>query len=390
MNILFLLRGTDVGGLEIVTKVIAEKFVKEGHWVGFFIFRKDAGPSITENLNSKIALYQNYDYRLTKDNTNSLRHVLIDNNVQVIINQWGLPLVPIKTARKATEGLNVKIISVYHQSPDANGRIQSVEDEIKNCSLSIKLPLLKFKKNIYREITCRAMRFNYDHSDKFLVLSDSYIDVFKNFTHIKHPAKLGVMANPVTLASDGFIYSYASKQKEIIYVGRLDFVQKRVYRIINSWKLLERKYPDWKLTIVGDGPQRSELESLVKRNQLLNVKFEGFQPPLDYYKRASVLVLTSDFEGFPLVLAEAMSFGVVPVVYDSFASIRDIIIDGVNGVIVPKINDSFMESEMANKIEMLLSDTTKIQTMAMCAIEKSHDYSLDTVYQRWMMLLNNL
>lgn len=65
--------------------------------------------------------------------------------------------------------------------------------------------------------------------------------------------------------------SYTFKIKEIIYVGRLDFVQKRVYRVIDTWNYLEDNFPDWRLTIVGDGDDRQNLENHVKALALKRV-----------------------------------------------------------------------------------------------------------------------
>ena len=104
----------------------------------------------------------------------------------------------------------------------------------------------------------------------------------------------------------------------------MDCNQKRVLRILQTWALLEQRYPDWRLTIVGDGPDRVNLENQVFESQLENVSFEGFQNPRGYYERASILLLTSEFEGFPLVLPECMSFGVVPAVYGSYSAVYDI------------------------------------------------------------------
>lgn len=390
MNILFILRGTGIGGIEVVTKVLAEKFIKEGHWVGFFIFRKDKGASITDGLDPSVAVYQQNNYKVTEENIDSLRKILFDNHVDIIINQWGLPLVPIKTAEKAIKGLPVKIISVYHQAPNANGRIQSVDDEIVKCRSWKKLQFLKLKRFVFSEVTSYAIRYNYNHSNKFLVLSESYKKIFKKFTHISNLSKLGVMTNPVTIETGGYHYSANSKQKEIIYVGRLDSIQKRVYRIIDSWSLIEDKYPDWKLTIVGDGPERNNLENQVKVLGLCKVSFAGFRKPLEFYKRARVLVLASDFEGFPLVLAEAMSFGVIPIVYDSFASVRDIISDGKNGIIVPKDNGNFNTEIFSSAIEQVIVNTDKMLSMALSAIESSKNYSVDAIYNRWMKVFKEL
>lgn len=390
MNIIFLLRGTEIGGIEIVTKCLAQKFISEGHWVGLFIFRKDEGESIVEHINPQIKVFQQNDYRASCENINRLRNVLIEYHVDIIINQWGLPLVPIRTAKKATKGLNAKIISVYHQSPDANGRIQAVDDKINFSRSWTKRQCLKLVRAGFQVITSKAMRYNYMHSDKFVLLSESYQEIFKEFTGIIYPAKLGIITNPISIDAKGCLSSLFYKQKEIIYVGRLDFIQKRVFRVIDSWNLLWKNNPEWKLTIIGEGPERQNLENQVKNLGIKNVSFEGFQNPIKYYKHATAIVLTSEFEGFPLVLAESMSFGVIPVVYDSFASVRDIIDDGVNGLIVPKDNGAFNAKLFSTTIQKILNNPVMLEAMAKSAIDKSHKYSLDSIYQQWVNLFEEL
>lgn len=390
MNIIFLLRGTVIGGLEVVTQNLATKFVEKGHHVGIFIFRKDEGASITDLLDKRVKVYQRYDYSVSKANVEALRSILIDDNIDVIINQWGLPLTPIRVARKAAKGLGVKIISVYHNSPDANGRILGITNKLTVTENLLKQLLLKSIRYAFKMVTSRAMRYIYQQSDCFLVLSDSYIKTFKNFTHLRNTPKLRSMTNPVTIDKGDFVYNTAQKRKEIIFVGRLDPVQKRVNRVIDAWYLLEDKHPEWCLTIVGDGSDRGNLESYAASMNLKRVHFEGFQKPLEYYKRASILILTSEFEGFPLVLAEAMTFGIVPVVYDSFAADRDIIDNGKNGVIVPKVFGKFSAGQMAKGVEMVIDDCEGKHNMAIAAIAKSEEYSLDEIYKRWIELFKLL
>ena len=113
------------------------------------------------------------------------------------------------------------------------------------------------------------------------------------------------------------------------------------------------------------------------------VNFEGFQKPVPYYKRASLLMLTSEFEGFPLVLAESMSFGVVPFVYQSFSAVDDIIEDGKDGVILPKSDIGFDAEVMANKMAVVMNNQDKLCLMANAAIEKSKSFSLDTIVKQW-------
>lgn len=113
--------------------------------------------------------------------------------------------------------------------------------------------------------------------------------------------------------------------------------------MIDTWALLEKKYPDWRLTIVGDGVERENIEKQAKALGLKNVSFEGFKSPIEYYKRARILMLTSEYEGFPLVLAECMSFGVVPAVYGSYSAVYDIVNDGVNGIVFPYQKKVFLQ-----------------------------------------------
>lgn len=173
------------------------------------------------------------------------------------------------------------------------------------------------------------------------------------------------------------------KQKELIYVGRLDFVQKRVYRVIDTWNYLEERFPDWHLTIVGDGEDRQNLENHVKCLGLKRVSFEGFQKPVEYYKRASILLLTSDFEGFPLVLAECMSFGVIPVVYNSYSAVGDIIDDCKDGIVIPYHKDGYKADEAAGLVAQVMSDDVKRENTALAAIGKSEEYSVERIYAEW-------
>lgn len=386
-NILFLLKGLEIGGLEVVTAVLANKFVEEGHQVSVFSFL-GGKHSIADRFDARIKLYQQDDYSRSKENVAKLRKVLVDDKIDIIINQWGLPYTPIKTARKAAKGLDVKIISVYHNAPSFNGRIQKLNIALMGCENLMKRLALRLMRFAFKKVTSRAMAYIYRHSDLFLVLSPSYIEEFKRFTGVSDDRYLQVLTNPITVEHNGYEYAFNEKQKEIIYVGRLDFVQKRVYRVIDTWNYLEERFPDWRLTIVGDGEDRENLENHVKYLGLKRVSFEGFQKPIDYYKRASILLLTSDFEGFPLVLAECMSFGVIPAVYDSYSAVCDIIDDDKDGIVLPYHKQGYDANEAAGMIANIMKDDGKREQMALAAIKKSKEYSVEKIYREWESVFN--
>ena len=160
--------------------------------------------------------------------------------------------------------------------------------------------------------------------------------------------------------------------------------------MVDVWAQVERVCPDWTLVIVGDGPDREGMERYVSSLGLRNIRFEGFRNPRSYYERASILLLTSEFEGFPLVLLECMSFGVVPAVYGSYSAVYDIVEDGKNGLILPYDKKGYNAALMAEKLSVLMQSSDERQRMAENAIVTSRKYSLDFVYQSWEKLFVSL
>ena len=389
LNILFLLKNLEVGGVEVVTTVLANKFSDEGCNVTIWAF-SEGKTSIADKLNGRVHLVYGYGLNAGRENVISLRKTLVDDHIQVVVNQWGLPYVPTLTLKRAGKGLGIKAVAVYHNDPSSNGKTKDVEIALGRCCNPLKKTLLRLKLFIFKQATAASMRYVYRNSDLYLVLSESFIRNFKDFTGIRKDKKLCVQANPVTINSGDYKYEACNKEKEIVYMGRIDEQQKRTSRVVETWALIEDKFPGWRLTIVGDGSDREELERKTKKLNLRRVSFEGFQSPLEYYKRASLLMLTSEYEGFPLVLAECMSFGVVPVVYHSYAAVTDIIEDNVDGLIIPYSSENFPASVMATRMEALMGDPSRLSKMAEAATRKSRRFGIDEIYEGWVSIFGKL
>lgn len=388
MDILFLMKNYSVGGIEVVTATLASCFVRHGYHVVIATFNAPSELTVART-DKRVKIYTLGEYACNQQNVAVLRKILMEHQIQVVINQWGLPLVPCRVLNKAKKGLNIKTIAVYHNQIDTNARIKDVEIALEHCKNPLKRGLLLMKKAAFRFVTSRSMAYVYRHTDIYQILSPSYVPLFSKFTGIRHPDHLMVQTNPATLDSSDFSYSIDKKEKEIIYMGRIDYNQKRVYRVIDTWAELEAKFPDWRLTIVGDGVERKNVEQQVADYGLKRVKFEGFQQPKPYYERASILLLASEYEGFPLVLAECMSFGVIPVVYNSYSAVGDIIDDGKNGVVIPYHQEDYQAEEAAMMMAGIMNDEAKRNRMAFAAIEKSKAYSVDNIYKKWMKILEN-
>ena len=389
LNILFLMKVFEVGGQEVVTATLADTFIKKGHQVVIASF-KQPNDMMVKRTNPSVRFYTIGDFKYSKKNVDVVRSILQENHINVVINQWGLPYVPCKVLNESKEGMAIKTIAIYHNSPDTNARIKDVEIALSETHNPLKKAMLYAKMFAFKQITSRSMKYVYQHTDLYMVLSPSFVKKFKEFTGITHPDHLQVLTNPVTIDSSSYDYSLSKKQKEIIYMGRIDFNQKRVYRVVDTWAKLESVFPDWKLTIVGDGTARKDIEKQVKEYGLQRVSFEGFQQPKPYYERASILMLTSEYEGFPLVLAECMSFGVIPAVYNSYSAVCDIIDGGKDGIVLPYHKQGYDANEAAGIIANIMKDDGKREQMSLAAIKKSKEYSVEKIYSEWERVFHSL
>jgi glycosyltransferase involved in cell wall biosynthesis len=243
----------------------------------------------------------------------------------------------------------------------------------------------RYLKGLYwfvREISRSSLAYCINNSHKFIVLSPSFVPVAKQFSRVSKEDKFLAIPNPNTIsACDDVI----TKEKEILYVGRIEYNQKRTDRVIDVWKELEPLYPDWKLTIVGDGVDREDLQKRINEYGLKQVEITGFVNPQEYYKRASILLLTSEYEGFGLVIVEAMSYGVVPVVYNSFKTASDLITHGYNSLLQ---ESPFSVSDFTGRVQYLMDNPDYLNELSKNGRIVSTDYSIDKIVNKWYRLMD--
>jgi len=191
-------------------------------------------------------------------------------------------------------------------------------------------------------------------------------------------SKIRVIPNPLNHPTD----TLAPKQKQVLYVGRLTAEPKRVDRLLRIWADIEEVVPDWTLQIVGDGEERSNLEKLSKELRLKNVYFRGFQETSAYYRTASILCLTSTYEGAPMVIPEAQSHGTVPIAFGSVESIYSLIDDGMNGLIVPPFDEKAFSTDLLK----LIQDEKRLIYLSENALTKVKDLDVESIGSHWLKL----
>ena len=314
------------------------------------------------------------------DNDNRIwfQGFLSRKSIDIIINQNALESAsewPIVWSR----GMKARVLTVYHNSPFSmyacnekhireNGIVKSLKLQPLFDSLWRRMFRFKYGKKFKRSII---------QSDRVVMLSSSYFKELSWFSRLEVNSKYVAIPNPA-LERFNIKLSQSTKRKEAVFVGRLNR-QKRLDYLIDIWGKVIQHRSDWHLNIVGNGEFRKELENQVKEKNILGISFEGYQDPLDYYKRASIFCMTSDFEGFPGVLPESMSCGCVPIVFNSYASASDIIDDGKNGFLVTP-GDLV---EYTKLLGTLMDDESLRTEMSLRAKEKSATFSLNNVVTQW-------
>jgi glycosyltransferase involved in cell wall biosynthesis len=224
----------------------------------------------------------------------------------------------------------------------------------------------------------KAIQRRYKRLDALVVLTDEdrekYAKVLDGRTPIvRIPNSVAPMAGP----------NADLGATTVLAAGRLT-PQKGFDMLIDAWVRVARERPDWRLRICGRGERHQEYRDLVARHGLSDViELPGPQDLEEEIARSSIFVLSSRYEGFPLVLIEAMSKGMAVVAFDCPTGPGDIIEDRRNGLLIPARD----VERLAEGILTMMGDEELRRSCAAAAIETAESYSLDVVGAQWERLV---
>jgi glycosyltransferase involved in cell wall biosynthesis len=132
---------------------------------------------------------------------------------------------------------------------------------------------------------------------------------------------------------------------------------------LKIWSKVQEELPHWQLKIVGDGPDRTMAETMIRELGLRRVSLEGWRSDTAaYYQEASVLCLVSQYEGWPLALTEAQANGVIPIAFDCCDGVREILSpEGVHGFTVEPFDEDSFARTLVRVAGMSEEDKMKIR-----------------------------
>lgn len=218
---------------------------------------------------------------------------------------------------------------------------------------------------------------NLKHLDAFVVLTNEDKQAWKELTNIH------VIPDPLSFQPTAHS---PLKRQRVVAVGRYTY-QKGFDLLLQAWVKIEKQLPDWQLAIYGDG-DRSPYEQLIHdlgidpTRCLLNGTTSDIQKE---YVDSSLFVFSSRFEGFGMVLVEAMACGLPVVSFDCPWGPRGIIKDGEDGLLVENGN----VDDLVSKLCLLMSDKQKRNDMAKVALQNVQRFNLEKIALQWKTLFES-
>jgi glycosyltransferase involved in cell wall biosynthesis len=301
-------------------------------------------------------------FALKKEFKEKLSDFLCHNQMDICISTGGQELYFLPTIKDGSK----KIVE-FHFAFDIN------EQWIRTVHSGLFWHLFGKLKTF--RMVCAAKYF-----DKIVVLTKTDLSIWSKLC--RHVVQI---YNPITIKISRFS---TCEHKIVIAVGRLD-PQKGFDYLIDSWGKIAGKYPDWQLNIFGEGPERHNLEIQIEKSNLgSHVFLRGATSNiLDEYINSSIFVLSSRYEGFPLVIEEAMSCGLPIVSFDCPSGPSELVKDGLNGFLIPIVGDV---KNMASHIEKLIRDVELRKEMGRKSLVFSLQLSEQAIMNKWIQVFTSM
>jgi GalNAc-alpha-(1->4)-GalNAc-alpha-(1->3)-diNAcBac-PP-undecaprenol alpha-1,4-N-acetyl-D-galactosaminyltransferase len=352
-HIAFLINSMTSGGAERVLSIVANKLAVAGYRIS--IYTLESGSSFYE-------LHKNINYR---------------------------PLGIVKKPKNIAEKLfnNIDIIKqlkavLLENKPDVLITFMTKENLFGIIAArKLRIPVIISERNTYlakKGLLHMFRYYLYPKADALVVLNSLDEAYYHKFCHNIH-----TIQNPLHLRfySD---FKETRREKIILSVGRLEY-QKGFDNLLSVFQRISAEYPDWKLVIVGEGSQKDDLIALSENLGIaLKVVFTGrVTDVIAYYRKSSIFILSSRYEGFPNVLCEAMSQGLACISFNCISGPWDIIDNYKNGILVKNQDND----ELYKALKELISNKKLRISLSQTAKQIRKKLSKEKTINKWMELV---
>ena len=373
-----------MGGTTRAVTNTANMLSKQGHSVTIVsTFRSQKDPYFPLEKNIKIESVIDY----TKASNQRLKHILFNR-----LNSYFYSIFKSKEIHQDEPG--IRQFSRYIEKRLIRV-IQHVEtDTLISTRASYNLLVANYAPNHVQLIAQEHMVFsmhppklqedirnNYHEFDQITTLTEDDALHYKEFIS---PEK--VVAIPNLLPSEYKLDASIERNKVILSAGRFE-VEKGYDLLIRAVQLVQADLKDWEVHIYGQGSEKDHLNKLIIQHNLSHI-IKLFSPTKELNKimnEARLFVLPSRFEGFGMVIIEAMASGLPVVAFDCPVGPRNIIQDGVNGILVEETNIE----QLANELKKSVANKSRQEKLKYEGLLTSGQYSEETIYHGWENILKD-
>ena len=380
-----------IGGIKRVSSILAKEWIKVCN-VYFLAF------SPKDNQVKDIEGIPQYHFPVPEDilaneNVDYFTKFVKENKVDIILHQHSDNAQFTELCIRVSQNENIKLITTLHFSithkNDIAKKVMFIKYKLGASPVAwIKDAIFFFKYHLYiksqntRE-DCFLYRNLIENSSRLVLLSPTFIPTLKKQLKLRDSEieKITAISNPIEIQE----YEITEKKKRVLWCGRVEYGMKRVDRMLEIWKSIAQRHPDWELYIMGSG-NIEYFRNITIQHNIPNVHFTGFCNPYNYYKEGSILCMTSSTEGWGMVLVEAQMFGCIPIAYNSYSSLTEIITDDVNGYTIPAFN----KKKFAERLEWLMDNEDERNKMIEECQKSVKRFDVNIIAQQWMNLFKEV
>ena len=379
------------GGTEIATSRIAAAISKNGEFEAFNAY-------LHGNSKAREPIYK-AEIKLRKPGNLFIRDLssfISENKIDAIVNMGRFFRHGILQKAIKASGRDVKLLFMHHFAPGSEKKKSTYSAGLHLFKLNPINPIYWLRATVYPILKLpRRLRWKQiyakvaEESDAIVVLSEGYKEGYANTAGTLRANTMDKFHAIPNIFDADISRNNLHKEKRVLILSRMDEIQKRISLALKIWSKIEEtgEFKDWKLDIVGNGHEYKSLKKLASKLKLKNVVFHGWQNGKIFLEKSPILISTSEYEGLSLSMIEAQSYGCVPVAFDAYASLRDLVHDGENGIIIDKFGDI---DTFALKLADLMRSEEAREKMGNKAINSTSKFSSDSVGEKWIEMLNSL
>lgn len=383
MNIAFIHDIFPAGGAERVTIDIATYLSSLDKGYNIFVYCQGITHELMTPNISEVMTIRTLRVKTNAEKSHKIEKLIVSDKIDIVV-QVVHRLADIEGIRRRT---GVKVVMANHGEPFWQ-RYRIIHKKKLHSPIAWALYKRFWYVNMGHAMkkAISITQKNYNSCDAYVVLCDEYKNAICQRLGLipeqSHIIPIGNSERPV----DDVSYD---KENIIMYCGRLYNATKAIDALLRIWKRVQGELTDWKLVLVGDGPDRESLQKQVASDKLERVVFAGWTADVaSYYRKASIVCLTSRTESWGLALTEAQTNGVIPIAYCCSEGVKAILSpSGINGFTVTPGDEEEYARVLLTVVNMSEVEKMKIRKNV---VKKALEYSPETVGKQWDQLFTGL